>query len=51
MLPWIVREIAHWQGVSEAELAHATTRTAQAFFRLAETEEPIVAGDSQQEEH
>ncbi len=51
LLPWIVREIAHWQGVSEAELAHATTQTARAFFRLAESEEPIVAGDSQQEEH
>jgi TatD DNase family protein len=34
LLPWIVREIAHWRGIDEAELATATTRTARAFFRL-----------------
>ncbi|PRY61670.1 Sec-independent protein translocase TatD [Vreelandella songnenensis] len=34
LLPWIVREIAQWRGVSEAELASATTQTAQRFFRL-----------------
>ncbi|SFU85598.1 TatD family hydrolase [Halomonas korlensis] len=35
LLPWIVREIAHWRGMPEAELADATTATASAFFRLA----------------
>lgn len=34
LLPWIVREIAHWQGVPEATLAAATTQTASDFFRL-----------------
>ena len=34
LLPWIVKEIAQWHGVSEAELASATTQTAQRFFRL-----------------
>ncbi|MBZ5488898.1 TatD family hydrolase [Halomonas aquamarina] len=34
LLPWIVKEIAQWHGVSEAELAGATTQTAQRFFRL-----------------
>ncbi|GGY10830.1 preprotein translocase subunit TatD [Litchfieldella qijiaojingensis] len=34
LLPWIVREIAHWRGITEAELAIATTATACAFFRL-----------------
>lgn len=34
LLPWIVREIAHWRGMPEAELAQATTATALAFFRL-----------------
>jgi len=34
LLPWIVREIAHWRGTDEAELAWATTATARAFFRL-----------------
>ncbi|MBS9405147.1 TatD family hydrolase [Halomonas sp. TRM85114] len=37
LLPWIVREIAHWRGMPEAELAEATTATARAFFRLAST--------------
>lgn len=34
LLPWILREIAHWRGDSEAELAAATTTTARRFFRL-----------------
>ncbi|UYG08652.1 TatD family hydrolase [Halomonas sp. M4R1S46] len=34
LLPWIVREIAHWRGLTEAELAQATTATALAFFGL-----------------
>jgi len=34
LLPWIVREIAHWRGMDEAALARATTATASAFFRL-----------------
>jgi len=34
LLPWIVREIAQWRGISETELGNATTRTAQRFFRL-----------------
>ncbi|MGQ0334663.1 TatD family hydrolase [Halomonas elongata] len=34
LLPWIVREIAHWRGLTEAELARATTATARRFFRL-----------------
>lgn len=34
LLPWIVREIAHWRGIDEAALARATTATARAFFRL-----------------
>ena len=34
LLPWIVREIAHWRGLDEQALAEATTATARAFFRL-----------------
>ncbi|GEN29002.1 secretion protein MttC [Halovibrio variabilis] len=34
LLPWITREIAQWRGISETELANATTQTAQRFFRL-----------------
>lgn len=34
LLPWIAREIAQWRGISETELANATTQTAQRFFRL-----------------
>lgn len=34
LLPWIVKEIAEWRGISEAELGSATTLTAQRFFRL-----------------
>lgn len=37
LLPWIVREIAHWRGTDEAEVAHATTVTARRFFRLEDT--------------
>lgn len=36
LLPWIVRELAHWRGENEAELAHQTTLTAKRFFRLDE---------------
>ena len=39
LLPWIVREIAHWRGESEQRLAQSTTATAQAFFRLTDTPE------------
>lgn len=35
LLPWIVREISHWQGISENELARASTATALTFFGLA----------------
>ncbi|GHB07075.1 TatD family hydrolase [Salinicola rhizosphaerae] len=34
LLPWIVKELAHWRGESEAELARRTTQTARRFFRL-----------------
>ncbi|WP_245184803.1 TatD family hydrolase [Halomonas salinarum] len=34
LLPWIVREIAHWRGIDEQTLAEATTATARTFFRL-----------------
>ncbi|MGC3875160.1 TatD family hydrolase [Halomonas sp. GXIMD04776] len=34
LLPWIVKEIAHWRGTDETELARATTATARRFFRL-----------------
>ncbi|MFC3282473.1 TatD family hydrolase [Litchfieldella rifensis] len=34
LLPWIVREIAHWRDTEEQKLAAATTATARAFFRL-----------------
>ncbi len=34
LLPWIVREIAHWRGDDEAGIAQATTATARRFFRL-----------------
>lgn len=37
LLPWIVREIAQWHGVSETELGEVTTQTAQRFFRLPTT--------------
>lgn len=34
LLPWIVKEIAHWRGNEELEIARATTTTARRFFRL-----------------
>lgn len=34
LLPWIVREIAYWRGIDEAEVACMTTLTAQRFFCL-----------------
>lgn len=34
LLPWIVREIAHWRGDDEIEVARATATTARRFFRL-----------------
>lgn len=34
LLPWIVREIAHWRDNDESEVARATTATACRFFRL-----------------
>ncbi|WP_240184244.1 TatD family hydrolase [Halomonas sp. BN3-1] len=37
LLPWIVREIAHWRGESEAELAASSTATARAFFDIKES--------------
>ncbi|WP_234283450.1 MULTISPECIES: TatD family hydrolase [unclassified Halomonas] len=49
LLPWIVREIAHWRGSDEAELARATTKTAQRFFRLNEAGEAQETGRAQQE--
>ena len=36
LLPWIVRELAHWRDMTEAELARQTTLTAKRFFRLEE---------------
>ena len=36
LLPWIVRELAHWRDTTEAELARQTTLTAKRFFRLEE---------------
>ncbi|UYG02429.1 TatD family hydrolase [Halomonas sp. LR3S48] len=50
LLPWIVREIAHWRRVDEAELARATSHTAHAFFRLLSDEGSIDTGHAQQEE-
>ncbi|WP_240609904.1 TatD family hydrolase [Billgrantia endophytica] len=49
LLPWIVREIAHWRNIGEAELARATTDTARAFFRLAAADGLPDAGAHQQE--
>ncbi|WP_372613465.1 TatD family hydrolase [Halomonas sp.] len=37
LLPWIVKEIAHWRGIAEVELAQATTDTARRFFHLEPT--------------
>ncbi|GAB2785001.1 TatD family hydrolase [Halomonas shantousis] len=36
LLPWIVREIAHWRGEEESDIATVTTQTARRFFRLDE---------------
>ncbi|WP_245904582.1 TatD family hydrolase [Billgrantia lactosivorans] len=49
LLPWIVREIAHWRGSDEAQLARATTHTARRFFRLAAAGEADEARRAQQE--
>lgn len=49
LLPWIVREIAHWRGIDEAELAAATTATASAFFRLDQRQQESAAPDHRQE--
>lgn len=47
LMPWIVREIAHWRGISDAELSAATTQTAVDFFRLPATTESLQAtGDT-----
>ncbi|WP_110687668.1 TatD family hydrolase [Salinicola aestuarinus] len=34
LLPWIVRELAHWRGETEQTLAAQSTQTAASFFRL-----------------
>lgn len=49
LLPWIVREIAHWRGNDEAELARASHETARHFFRLPKASEAQAEGLSQQE--
>ncbi|MCG6659198.1 hydrolase TatD [Halomonas campisalis] len=49
LLPWIVREIAHWRGIDEADLATATTTTATAFFRLDPRQQDSAAPDHRQE--
>lgn len=49
LLPWIVREIAHWRGNTETELAHATSDTARRFFRLPMASEAQDIGRTQQE--
>ncbi|MHB0777431.1 TatD family hydrolase [Halomonas sp. WWR20] len=36
LLPWIVREVAHWRGEEEIQTATLTTHTARRFFRLDE---------------
>ena len=41
LLPWIVREIAHWRGESEDALAAATTATALAFFAIETPSHPV----------
>lgn len=50
LLPWIVREIAHWHRVDETELARTTSDTARAFFRLPWGEGATDTGHAQQEE-
>ncbi|MFQ3788466.1 TatD family hydrolase [Halomonas sp. A29] len=49
LLPWIVREIAHWRGNDEAELARATSDTARRFFRLPMASGAQDIGRTQQE--
>ncbi|MBW6391761.1 TatD family hydrolase [Halomonas sp. Y3S6] len=44
LLPWIVREIAHWRDTDEAELARTTSNTAHRFFRLNEAREAQETG-------
>lgn len=44
LLPWIVREIAHWRGIDEIELARASTATALAFFGLNNNNEESAHG-------
>ncbi|WP_231489489.1 TatD family hydrolase [Billgrantia saliphila] len=50
LLPWIVREIAHWRGDDDATLARATHDTARAFFRLPAGDGAINPGHAQQKE-
>ncbi len=50
LLPWVVREIAHWRRIDEAELARTTSNTARAFFRLPGVEGSTDIGHAQQEE-
>lgn len=49
LLPWIVSEIAHWRNIDEAELARATSATAQCFFHLPATDEKQCAGQTRLE--
>ena len=41
LLPWILREIAHWRGLDEEALARATRDTARHFFRLPAVPQPL----------
>jgi TatD DNase family protein len=50
LLPWIVREIAHWQGTDEQQLAQATSDTTRAFFRLSSVEGSTPTGHAQHKE-
>ncbi len=49
LLPWIVREIAHWRRIDEAQLARATHDTSQRFFRLPMPGQAPDSGLTQQE--
>ena len=49
LLPWIVREIAHWRDIDEAALARATSDTAQRFFHVPATDKKPYAGQPRQE--
>lgn len=51
LLPFIAREIAHWIGISEAELGNASTRTAQAFFNLSPLQAPDKATPDAMDPH